>query len=94
MDNVVDYWKMLKSLPVAVIKTEGYFTGTYEIDISYHDGVWFLMYEYGGTSFGNIPTYPVCWSGETIEEVIKEAYDFFKKNKDKYKLIYQNQDEE
>ena len=92
MNNVVDYWKILKSLPVAVIKTKGNFTGAYEIDISYHDGVWNLMYEYGGISFGTLPGFPDYWSGETIEEVIKKAYDFFEKNKDNYKLIYQNQD--
>ena len=91
---MVDYWKILKSLPVAVIKTKGNFTGAYEINISYHDGNWFLIYEYGGISFGTLPSFPDYWSEETIEEVIKKAYDFFEKHKGQYNLIYQKQEEE
>lgn len=94
MNNVVDYWKILKSLRVAVIKSKGNLDEAYEIDLSYHDGNWFLMYEHGGISFGTLPSFPDYWSGETIEEVIKKAYDFFEKNKNNYKLIYQNQDKE
>jgi hypothetical protein len=73
------------------IKTKGNFTGAYE---SYHDGNWLLIYEYSGISFGTPPSFPDYWSEKTIAEVIKKAYDFFEKNKDNYKLIYQNQDKE
>lgn len=39
-------------------------------------------------------SYPDYWCGKSIEDVIKQAYNFFKRHKGQYKLIYQKQEEE
>jgi hypothetical protein len=84
----VNNWEKLTSLPKGVIKERGRFTGEYDIRISYVDGVWFIEYVFSGLFFEDVePTYPDIFSGDTLEEAVNNASNFFDVNFGKYKLI-------
>jgi hypothetical protein len=86
--NEVNYWEKLTTLPKGVVKEQGRFKGEYHIRISYVDGVWFIEYVYSGLIFGyEEPTYPDMFSGDTLEDVVNKASNFFDANFGKYKLI-------
>lgn len=86
--NEVNYWEKLTTLPKGVVKEQGRFKGEYSIRISYVDGVWFIEYVFSGLFYGDIePTYPDIFSGDTLEEAVKLASNFFEANFGKYKLI-------
>lgn len=75
IDNRVG--KVLYGLPCSVIKESGYFQGKYSLEIKFHDGEWFLRYEYEGETFGSVPSYPETFTGKTMIDVIGQAHDFF-----------------
>lgn len=84
----INSWDKITNLPKGVIKEHGKFTGEYTIRISYVDGVWFIEYVFSGLIFGEIePTYPERFSGDTLEDVVNKASNFFDANFGKYKLI-------
>lgn len=86
--NEVNNWQKLTTLPKGVVKEQGRFTGEYDIRISYVDGVWFIEYVFSEPLFGDMePTYPETFSGETLEEAVNKASNFFEHNFGKYKLI-------
>ena len=80
--------KVLYGLPCSVIKESGDFRGRYSLEIKFHDGEWFLRYEYEGETFGSVPPYPETFTGKTMIDVIGQAHDFFQTNRKKYKLVY------
>lgn len=86
IDNRVG--KVLYGLPCSVIKESGYFQGKYSLEIKFHDGEWFLRYEYEGETFGSVPSYPETFTGKTMIDVISQAHDFFQASGKKYKLVY------
>lgn len=86
--NEVNNWEKLTTLPKGVIKEQGRFTGEYYINISYVDGVWFIEYVFSGLFYGDVePTYPETFSGDTLEDAVNKASNFFESNFGKYKLI-------
>lgn len=86
--NEVNYWEKLTTLPKGVVKEQGRFKGEYHIRISYVDGIWFIEYVYSKLIFGGEePTYPDMFSGDTLEEAVNKASNFFESNFGKYKLI-------
>lgn len=81
-------WQKLTTLPKGVVKEQGRFKGEYHIRISYVDGVWFIEYIYSRLIYGDEePTYPDTFSGDTLEEAVNKASNFFEANFGKYKLI-------
>lgn len=80
--------EVLYGLPCSVIKESGNFQGKYSLGINFHDGEWFLRYEYEGETFGSVPSYPETFTGKTMIDVIGQAHDFFQANGKKYKLVY------
>ena len=80
--------EVLYGLPCSVIKESGNFQGKYSLAINFHDGEWFLRYEYEGEIFGSVPSYPETFTGKTMIDVIGQAHDFFQVNGKKYKLVY------
>lgn len=86
--NEVNNWQKLTTLPKGVIKEQGRFTGEYDIRISYVNGVWFIEYVFSGLIFSDDePTYPESFRGDTLEDVVNKASNFFEANFGKYKLI-------
>lgn len=87
-----NFWQMLKQLPIAVKKTEGRYQGTYEFTMNNTDGVFFIEYilndEFG--LWGTEVTYPKIFSGDSFEEVVTKAFNFFQINKNKYEVISNN----
>lgn len=87
-----DFWQMLKTLPIAVKKKEGRYQGTYEFTMNNTDGVFFIEYilndEFGLCA--TEVTYPEIFSGDSLEEVITKAFNFFQINKNKYEVIENN----
>lgn len=81
-----NYWEKLKSLPQAVEKESGDYTGTYEFTLTVTEGTYFLSYAMG-SSFGYEEwVYPASFSGDSLEEVIDKACKFFEDNFGIYKL--------
>lgn len=84
-----DFWQMLKSLPIAVNKKEGRYQGTYEFTLNSTDGTFFLEYILND-EFGLCQdeiAWPKIFSGDSLEETVEKAYDFFEKNKERYETI-------
>ena len=85
----MDYFDKLKALPCEVVKTNGRLTGNYTLRISISGGTWFLEYVYDGEIFSGYEeaVYPFRCSGDSIEEVINKAYEFFEDNFGNYEFI-------
>ena len=80
-----DYWQMLKNLPQEVIKVGGENTGYYALCIEMFEGVYSL--EYIMPTDPDDLIYPFSCTGNSLEEVIEEAFTFFEKNSGKYKIV-------
>lgn len=86
--NKINNWQKLTILPKGVVKEQGSFTGEYDLRISYVDGVWFIEYVFSGLILSDVePIYPERFSGDTLEDVVNKASNFFDANFGKYKFV-------
>lgn len=88
MDKEVNYWEKLKSLPSSIRKTEGYHPGIYSFTLTFTDGVYFIEYILlDSFSTGDFCFPNMHFSGDTLEELVDKAADFFKKNNGEFEYV-------
>ena len=84
----LNYWEKLKSLPSSVRKTEGRFPGIYAFTLTFTDGTYFIEYILLDSFSEEDICFPnMCFSGDTLEELVDKAVDFFDKNFGKFECI-------